>query len=48
MKFTSLFLAALLLTAPGGAQTIGGEWQLTNSPISKLLDNNDNSLLVLV
>ncbi|HEU0121933.1 MAG TPA: DUF3748 domain-containing protein [Bryobacteraceae bacterium] len=35
-------LALLLTGAPGAAQTEGGEWQLTASPISKLLDNNDN------
>lgn len=34
---------ALLLTAISGvAQTAGGEWQLTNSPISKWLYDNGN------
>lgn len=42
MKFTPLLLALLVLAAQGDAQTDGGEWQLTTSPISKLLDNNDN------
>ncbi|MFN0100560.1 MAG: DUF3748 domain-containing protein [Bryobacteraceae bacterium] len=49
MKWTSFLrpslatgLALILICIPGGAQTEGGEWQLTNSPISKLLDNNDN------
>lgn len=35
-------LAVLMIGIPGGAQTESGEWQLTSSPISKLLDNNDN------
>lgn len=35
-------LALMMAAIPGGAQTEGGEWQLTSSPISKLLDNNDN------
>lgn len=35
-------LALLLIGSSGIAQTDGGEWQLTASPISKLLDNNDN------
>ncbi|MBI2687262.1 MAG: DUF3748 domain-containing protein [Acidobacteria bacterium] len=35
-------LAVWMTGAPAAAQTEGGEWQLTVSPISKLLDNNDN------
>ncbi len=41
----SLLVAALVIWIPGTAAGAGpqaGEWQLTFSPIDKLLDNNDN------